>query len=101
MIKKKIFVICLCSLICCEIFFPTAAFCSVLWVVPKKFLLPTMVTIFGKHSLFGEEISTRAAVHMHYVLCVCNDVRSIILLLPMMEMSFVLVMLTRLLVSKS
>ena len=32
-----------------------------------------MVTIFGKRSLFGEEVSTCAAVHMHCVLCVCND----------------------------
>ena len=51
-------------------------------------------------SLFREEISACAAVHKRYVMDACDRVRPIILLLPMMGTSFVLVALTRLIVSK-
>ena len=51
-------------------------------------------------SLFWEEISACAAVHMHYVMEMCNGVQSMILLHPMMGMSFRLVALTRLIVSE-
>ena len=54
-----------------------------------------------KVSLFQEEISASAAVHMRYVMDACNRVRPIILLPPMMGTSFLLVALTRLIVSKS
>ena len=47
------------------------------------------------HSLFQEEISACAAVHTCCVMNACSPVRSIILLLCMMAMSFVLVALTR------
>ena len=51
-------------------------------------------------SLFYEEISACAAVHTRYVMDACDQVRSIILLPPMMGTSFVLVALTRLIVSE-
>ena len=51
-------------------------------------------------SLFVEEISACAAVHTCYIMDVCNHVWPIILLPPMMGMSFVLVALTRLIFSK-
>ena len=54
----------------------------------------------GRISLFLEEISACTAVHTCYVMDVCDCVQSIILLPPVMGMSFVLVMLTRLIVSK-
>ena len=50
-------------------------------------------------SLFWKEISACAAVHTHYVMDAYDRVRSIIVLLPMMGTSFVLVALTRLIVS--
>ena len=52
-------------------------------------------------SLFWEEISAYATVHMRYVMDVCDCVWYIILLPPMMAMPFVLVALTRLVVSKA
>ena len=52
------------------------------------------------NNLFREEISACAAVHTHYVIGACNHVQPIILLPPMMETSFMLVALTRLIVSK-
>ena len=52
------------------------------------------------YSLFREEISACAAVHARYVMDVCNHVRSIILLPSMMGMSFVLVVVTGLIVSE-
>ena len=55
---------------------------------------------FSWVSLFQEEISACAAVHMHYVTDACDRVRPIILLPPMTGMSFVLVTLTRLIISK-
>ena len=51
-------------------------------------------------SLFWEEISAYAAVHTRYVMGTFNRVRSVIPLSPMMEASFVLVALTRLIVSE-
>ena len=51
-------------------------------------------------SLFREEIGACAAVHMRYVMDTCDHVRPIILLPPMMGTSFVLVALTRLIISK-
>ena len=51
-------------------------------------------------SLFWEEISACAAVHTRYVMDVCDHVPPIILLPLMMGTSFVLVMLTRLIVNK-
>ena len=51
-------------------------------------------------SLFREEISACAAVPMHYVMEVCNCVRSIILMPCMVGTSFVLVAITRLSVSE-
>ena len=51
-------------------------------------------------SLLQEEISACAAAHMHYVMDMCNCVQPIILLPPMMGTSFMLVALTRLIVSK-
>ena len=51
-------------------------------------------------SLFREEISACAAVHMCYVMDACDRVPPIILLPPMMGTSFVLVVLTRLIVNK-
>ena len=51
-------------------------------------------------SLFREKISACAAVHTRYVMDACDRVRPIILLPPMMGTSFVLVALTRLIVSK-
>ena len=53
-------------------------------------------------SLFWEEISACAAVHGLWMqfMDTCHRVRSIILLPPIMGMSFVLVKLTRLIVSK-
>ena len=53
------------------------------------------------YSLFLEEISACAAVHMRYVMDACDRVRPVILLPPKMGTSFVLVALTRLIVSKS
>ena len=53
-----------------------------------------------KYSLFWEEICACAAVHTRYVMDVCDHVRPIILLPPMMGTSFVLAVLTRLIVSK-
>ena len=52
------------------------------------------------YSLFWEEISACAAVHTRYVMDAYDCVRTIILLPPMMGTSFVLVVLTRLIVSK-
>ena len=51
-------------------------------------------------SLFQEEISACAAVHTCYVMDVCDCVRPVILLPPMMRTSFVLVALTRQIISK-
>ena len=51
-------------------------------------------------SLFRGEISACAAVYTRYVMDACNRVRPIILLPPMMGASFVLVALTRLIISK-
>ena len=51
-------------------------------------------------SLFQEEIGACAAVHTHYVMDTCDRVQPLILLPPMMGMSFMLVTLTRLIVSK-
>ena len=51
-------------------------------------------------SLFQEEINACGAAHMHYVMDVRNRVQPVILLPPMMGTSFVLVALTRLIVSK-
>ena len=51
-------------------------------------------------SLFQEQISACAVVHMRYVMDACDRVRPIILLPPIMGTSFVLVALTRLIVSK-
>ena len=51
-------------------------------------------------SLFWKEVSACAAVHTRYVMHACDRVRSIILLPPMMGTSFVLVALTRLIVSE-
>ena len=59
-----------------------------------------MKDTFQFPSLFREEISACAAVHTRYVMDTCDCVRPIILLLPMMGTSFVLVALTRLIVSK-
>ena len=56
--------------------------------------------LYGLHSMFREEISACASVHTRYVMDACNSVRPIILLPPMMGTSFVLVALTRLIVSK-
>ena len=42
-------------------------------------------------SLFWEEISVCAAVHVCYVMDVCDCMESIILLPPMMRTSFVLI----------
>ena len=53
-----------------------------------------------KHRLFREEIGACAAVHTRYVMDACDCVGPIILLPPMMRMSFVLVTLTRLIISK-
>ena len=53
-----------------------------------------------RYSLFREEIGACAAVHMRYVMDVCDRVQPIIFLPPMMGTSFVLVTLTRLIVSK-
>ena len=52
-------------------------------------------------SLFWEEISACATVHMRYVMDVCDRVWHIILLPPMMGTPFVLVALTTLVVSKA
>ena len=51
-------------------------------------------------SLFWQEISACAAVHTCYVIDACNRVSYIILLPPMIGMSFVLVALTRLILSE-
>ena len=51
-------------------------------------------------SLFWEEIGACAAVHMRYVMDACNHVQFIILLPPMMGMPFMLVTLTRLIVTE-
>ena len=51
-------------------------------------------------SLFREEINACDVVHTRYVMDACDHVRPIILLPPMMRTSFVLVALTRLIVSK-
>ena len=51
-------------------------------------------------SLFQEEISACAVVHKCYVMNACDRVRPIILLPLIMGTSFVLVMLTRLIISK-
>ena len=51
-------------------------------------------------SLLQEEISACAGVHMRYVMDMCNHVQPIILLPPMMGTSFMLVAITRLIVSK-
>ena len=51
-------------------------------------------------SLFREEISACAAVHTCYVMDACDRVCHIILLPLIMGMSFVLVVLTRLIISK-
>ena len=56
--------------------------------------------IYWVLSLFQEEIGACAAVHTCYVMNACDRVRPIILFPPMMGMSFVLVMLIRLIVSK-
>ena len=53
-----------------------------------------------RNSLFQEEISACAAVHRHHVMDVCNCAQSIILLSPMIGMSFMLVVLSRLIVSE-
>ena len=53
-----------------------------------------------KFSLFREEISACAAVHTCYVMDVCNHVWSKILLLCMVQVPFVPVVLTRLIVSE-
>ena len=50
--------------------------------------------------LFQEEMSAYAAVHMCHVIDACDRVRSIFLLPCMVQTSFVLVVLTRLNVSK-
>ena len=52
-------------------------------------------------SLFLEEISVCPAVHMCYVMDACNHVQPIIFLPLMMGTSFVLVTITRLIVSKT
>ena len=57
-------------------------------------------TKYGKYSLFQEETSGCAVIHTCYIMDVCDRVRSILLLPPMMGMSFVLVVLTRLIVSE-
>ena len=51
-------------------------------------------------TLFWEEISACAVVHTRYVMDACDRVRPLILLPPIMGTSFVLVALTRLIVSK-
>ena len=51
-------------------------------------------------SLFRGEITACAAVHMRYDMDTCNHAQPIILLPPMMGTSFVLVALTKLIVSK-
>ena len=56
--------------------------------------------LLATSSLFREEISACAAVHMRYVMDACDRVRPIILLPPIMGTSFVLVALTKLIVSK-
>ena len=74
-----------CLVICfCRIFFD-----SVLW----------SGRIYSRMcSLFREEVSACAAVHTRYVMDACDRVRSIILLPPIMGMSFLLLALTRLIV---
>ena len=52
-------------------------------------------------SLFLEEICVCAAVHMCYVMDACNHVRPIIFLPLMMGTSFVLVAITKLIISKT
>ena len=52
------------------------------------------------NSLFREEIGACAVVQTRYVMDACNCVRPIILLPPILGMSFVLLALTRLIVSK-
>ena len=56
-------------------------------------------THFFRH-IVQEEISACAAFHMRYVMDACDRMQPIILLPPVMGMSFVLVALTRLIVSK-
>ena len=53
-----------------------------------------------QNSLFRKEISACAAVHMRYVIDACDCVRPIILFPPMMGTSFMLIALTRLIISK-
>ena len=57
-------------------------------------------TLFHSASLFQEEISACAVVHKRYVMDAWDRVQPIILLPPIMGMSFMLVALTRLIVSK-
>ena len=62
--------------------------------------MQTYAALRQKGSVFREEISACAVVHTRYVMDTCGRVRPIILLPPTMGTSFVLVTLTRLIVSK-
>ena len=66
----------------------------------KKRTNKFVLKFIGRDSLFWEEISACAPVHTCYVMDVCDPVGAIILLPPMMGTSFMLVMLTRLIISK-
>ena len=76
----------------------SADFFSIYW--NQKHLKNTIdpLLFYGDYfSLFQEEINA-CAVHTHYVMDLCDLVGSIILLPPIMGMSFLLVVLTRLIV---
>ena len=66
-------------------------------ILPK--CLNAKVLTLGS-SLFREEISVCAVVHTRYFMDACDRVQPIILLPPIMRTSFVLVALTRLIVSQ-
>ena len=70
-------------------------FCS-----PENLIFPALWLFSSKciNSLFREEINACAAVHTCYVMDTWDRVQSIIFLSPMMGMSFLLVVLTRLIV---
>ena len=77
---------------------------KVLWVLSNQGFTKSIILIKWERnysiSLFRGEISACAAVHTRYVMDTCDCVRPIILLPPVMGTSFVLVALTRLIVSK-
>ena len=73
------------------------------YTVPEIWRMTDVIVIFHfglffalLPSLFREKINACAAVHTHYVMGACNHVQSIILLPPMMRVSFLLVPLTML-----